>query len=108
VGVRLGRNQRTVQLLQLLTSVHLGRMPVCHIAPPEGDTTMSPTIWEEAARQAQLEFSQRYSKGELEGMGSHELLEASSRGMNSITGLLDDYVTLDGAVSRSASTTRSS
>jgi len=45
---------------------------------------------ERAALQAQLEFSQKYSKGELEGMGSRELLEAPSHGMNSITGIVDN------------------
>lgn len=56
---------------------------------------MSPTAWEKAARQAELEFSQRYSKGELEGMGSSELLEATSRGTNFITGIVNNYATLD-------------
>jgi hypothetical protein len=48
------------------------------------------------ARQAQLEFSQEYSKGGLEGMGSRELLEAPSRGMSFITGIVDNYAALDG------------
>ena len=34
--------------------------------------------------------------GELEGMGSRELLEAPSRGMNFITGIVDNYAALDG------------
>jgi hypothetical protein len=57
---------------------------------------MSATVGERADRQAQLEFSQEYSKGELEGMGSRELLEAPSRGMNFITGIVDNYAALDG------------
>ena len=58
---------------------------------------MSPTAWEKAARQAELEFSQKYSKGELEGMGSSELLEATSRGTNFITGIVNNYATLNGS-----------
>jgi hypothetical protein len=57
---------------------------------------MSPTMGERAARQAELEFSQEYSKGELEGMGSSELLEATSRGTNVITGIVDNWATLTG------------
>jgi len=57
---------------------------------------MSPTVGERVASQAQLEFSQEYSKGELEGMGSRELLDAPSRGMNFITGIVDNYAALDG------------
>ena len=58
---------------------------------------MSPTMGERAARQAELEFSQKYSMGELEGMGSSELLEATSRGTNFITGIVNNYATLDGS-----------
>jgi len=58
---------------------------------------MSPTMGERAARHAELEFSQKYSKGELEGMGSCELLEATSRGTNFITGIVNNYATLDGS-----------
>lgn len=50
---------------------------------------------ERPALQAQLEFSQKYSKGELEGMGSRELLEAPSHGMNSITGIVDNSAAVD-------------
>jgi hypothetical protein len=57
---------------------------------------MSPTVGENAASQAQLEFSQEYSRGELEGMGSRELLEAPSRGMNFMTGIVENYAALDG------------
>jgi len=56
---------------------------------------MGPTMGERAARQAELEFSQKYSKGELEGMGSSELLEATSRGTNFITGIVNNYATLN-------------
>ena len=58
---------------------------------------MGPTMGERAARQAELEFSQKYSKGELEGMGSSELLEATSCGTNFITGIINNYATLNGS-----------
>jgi hypothetical protein len=57
---------------------------------------MGPSMGERAARQAKLEFSQRYSRGELEEMGSSELLEATSRGTSFITGIVDNYAALDG------------
>ena len=56
---------------------------------------MGPTMGERAARQAELEFSQKYSKGELEGMGSSELLEATSRGTNFITGIINNHAERD-------------
>lgn len=56
---------------------------------------MSATMGERAI-QAHVEFSQRYAKGELEEMGSCELLEAASRSVNFIRGIVDNYVALDG------------
>lgn len=56
---------------------------------------MNPTMGERGARQEHLEFSEEYSKGELEGMGSRELLEAPYGG-NFITRIVDIYVALDG------------
>jgi hypothetical protein len=56
---------------------------------------MSPTAAEDSAGQTQRGFSQKYSKGELEAVGSRELLDASSRGMNFITGIVDVDAALD-------------
>ena len=56
---------------------------------------MNPNMGERAARQEHLEFSEEHSKGELEGTGSPELLEAPYGG-NFITRIVDVYVSLDG------------
>jgi hypothetical protein len=70
-------------------------MWVYTITPPESDTIMSPATGENADRQTQFGFAQKYSKGELEAVGSRELLDATSRGANFITGIVDVYAALD-------------
>lgn len=56
---------------------------------------MSPPMGKQR-RQTQLDLSEKYAKGEAEAVGSRQLLDATSRGVNFITGIVDLYAALDG------------
>ena len=50
---------------------------------------------ESTAHQTRLEVSEKYAKGELEDVGSRELLDATSPDLNFISGVVDLRAALD-------------
>jgi hypothetical protein len=75
--------------------LNIERRPVIHTASDEGDTTMSPPIGKQPC-QSHLDLYEKYAKGEPEAVGSWQLLGATPRGVNFITGIVDLYAALGG------------